>query len=123
VPAALSSAFYRALGKEDFAERRTRQSPALGKELIYQVHDTRHNQALGKDGSRQRAVSGRLQLTAVSLCRASNIWHSAKKVFAELGKAYFYFFNFGYQTFCGMFLHYVDLHVPFWDNYNSVFYN
>jgi hypothetical protein len=47
-----------------------------------------------------------------------------------LGKAYFaechplgtrqsifLFFYFGNQTFCGMFLHYVDLHVPFWDNY------
>jgi hypothetical protein len=88
----LPSAFYRALDKEVFAERRTRQSPALGKELIYRVHDTRHRQALGKDcfaesrtlgkdGSRQRAVSGRLQLTAVSLCRASNIWHSVKRVF------------------------------------------
>jgi hypothetical protein len=22
-----------------------------------------------------------------------------------------------------MFLHYVDLHVPFWDNYNSVLFN
>jgi hypothetical protein len=37
VPAALPSAFYRARGKEDFVERRTRQSPALGKELIYRV--------------------------------------------------------------------------------------
>jgi hypothetical protein len=84
VPAALPSAFYQALGKEDFAERRTRQSPALGKKLIYRVQDTRHSQALdkdcfaesqtlGKDGSRQRAVSGRLQLTAVSLCRVSSI--------------------------------------------------
>ena len=94
MPAALPSAFYRALGKEDFAERRTRQSPVLGKELIYRAQDTRHIQALGKDcfaegqalgkyGSRQRAVSGRLQLTAVSLCRVSNIWHSANIVFAE----------------------------------------
>jgi hypothetical protein len=94
VPAALPSAFYRALGKADFAERRTRQSPTLGKELIYRVQDTRHSQALSKDcfaerqaldkyGSRQRAVSGRLQLTAVSLWRVSNIWHSAKRVFAE----------------------------------------
>jgi hypothetical protein len=53
-----------------------------------------------------------------------------------LGKAYFaechpldtrqsifLFFYFGNQTFYGMFLHYVDLHVPFWDNYKSVFYN
>jgi hypothetical protein len=34
VPAALLSAFYRALSKEDFAERRTRQSPALGKGAV-----------------------------------------------------------------------------------------
>jgi hypothetical protein len=40
-----------------------------------------------------------------------------------LGKVYFYFFYFANQTFCGMLLHYVDLHVPFWDNYKSVFYN
>ena len=89
VPAALPSAFYRELGKANFAERRTRQSPTLGKDLIYRVQDTRHSQALGKDcfaesqtlgkdGSRQRPVSGRLQLTAVSLCRVPNIGHSAK---------------------------------------------
>jgi hypothetical protein len=82
VSAALSSAFYRALGKADFAESRTRQSPTLGKDPIYRVQDTRHSQALGKDGfaesqtlgkdgSRQRAVSGRLQRTVVSLCRVS----------------------------------------------------
>jgi hypothetical protein len=33
----LPSVFYRALGKADFAERRTRQSPALDKELVYRV--------------------------------------------------------------------------------------
>jgi hypothetical protein len=33
----LPSAFCRALGKEDSTESRTRQSPALGNELIYQV--------------------------------------------------------------------------------------
>jgi hypothetical protein len=80
VPGSLSSAFYRALGKEGFTESRTRQSPALGKELVYRVRDTRHRETLGKnyfverqtldkDGVRQRAVSDRLQLTAVSLCR------------------------------------------------------
>jgi hypothetical protein len=46
-----------------------------------------------------------------------------KELFAEcliqtLGKVYFYFFDFVSQTFCGMFLHYVDLHVSFVDNYN-----
>jgi hypothetical protein len=45
--------------------------------------------------------------------------HSTKHVFfAEcppktLDKVYFYFFSFPNQTFCGMFLHHVDLHVPF----------
>jgi hypothetical protein len=108
VPAALPSAFYRALGKKDFAERHTRQSPALGKELIYRVQDTRHSQALGevcfaesqtlgKHGSRQMAVSGRLQLTAVSLCRGPKAGTRKSLLFAEcllwtLGKAYFYFF-------------------------------
>jgi hypothetical protein len=80
VSGTLPSAFYRALGKENFAESRTRQSPALGKEIVYRVRDTRHRETLGKGcfaerqtldkyGARQRAVSGRLQLTAVSLCR------------------------------------------------------
>jgi hypothetical protein len=49
VPADLRSDFYRALGKADFVERRTQQSPALGKELVYRVQDTRHTEALSKD--------------------------------------------------------------------------
>jgi hypothetical protein len=41
-----------------------------------------------------------------------------KACFAEchlwtLGKLLFYFFYFPYQIFCGMFLHYIDLYVPF----------
>jgi hypothetical protein len=70
VPDALPSAFSRALGKEGFAESRTRQSSALGNEPLYRVQDTWHRSALGKDmfaecqtlgkeGARQRAVSGR----------------------------------------------------------------
>jgi hypothetical protein len=126
-----------ALGKEDFAESRTRQSPALGKERIYWVRDTRHREALGKyyfaerqtlgkDGARQRAVSGRLQLTAVSLCRGPKVGTRQSRFFAECQiygtrQSTFLFFYFGHQTFCGRFLHYVDLHVPFWDNYNIVF--
>jgi hypothetical protein len=137
VPAALPSAFYRALGKANFAERRTRQSPTLGKDLIYRVWDTRHSpalgkdyfaesQTLGKDGFRQRAVSGRLQLTAVSLCQVPNIGHLAKdalpSVFSRHSAKYiFIFFYFVSQTFCGMFLHYVDLYLSFVDNYNRVF--
>jgi hypothetical protein len=72
----------------------TRQSLALGKELIYQVQDTQHSQALGKDcfaesqtlgkdDSRQRAVSGRLQLTAVSLYRGPKAGTRQSLLFAE----------------------------------------
>jgi hypothetical protein len=99
VPGSLPSDFYRALGKEDFAEIRTQQSPALGKELVYRVWDTRHREALGKycfaerqtldkDGARQRAVSGRLQLTAVSLCRGPKADTRQSRFFVE------------YQIFC-----------------------
>jgi hypothetical protein len=90
----LPNAFYRALGKKDFAESHTRQSPTLGKELVYRVRDTRHRetldkycfaerQTLGKDGARQRAVSGRLQLTVVSLCRGPKADTRQSRFFAE----------------------------------------
>jgi hypothetical protein len=107
VPAALSSVFYRALGKADFAERRTRQRPTLGKGLVYRARDTRHSpalgkdcfaecQTLGKDGSRQRTVSGRLQLTTVSLYRVPHIGHSAKdalpSVFSRHSAKYIFIF-------------------------------
>jgi hypothetical protein len=96
-------AFFWALGKEDFAESCTRQSPALGNELVYRVQGTRHRNTLGKDmfaecqtldngGARQRAVSGRPKADGRQplpraedwhsakrlLCRVPNTWHSAK---------------------------------------------
>jgi hypothetical protein len=51
-----------------------------------------------------------------------------KPCFAEcltwiLGKIYFYSFLFSNQTFCGVFLQYVGLHVQFWHNYKSVCYS
>jgi hypothetical protein len=49
------------------------------------------------------------------LCRVSKGRHSAKYNL--------FFFIFGNQTFCVVFLHYLDLLVPFWYNYKSVFYN
>jgi hypothetical protein len=149
LPSARSFAecFCRALGKDFFAESRTWQSPTLGNEVVYRVQDTRYRntldkdvfaecRTLGKGGARQRAVSGRLKLTAVNFCRGPLVGTRSlpgvnqltldKDLFTEcffgaLGKVYFYFLNFGNQTFCGMFLHYVDLHVLFWDNYNNVF--
>jgi hypothetical protein len=143
VPATLPSAFYQALDKVDFAESRTRQSPALGKELVYRVQDTRHSEALGKDcfaerqtlgkdGSRQRAVSSRSkadgrqplprtevgtrQRTFFTECQISGTRQrvSLPSVFCGHSAKYIFIFLFGHQTFCGMFLHYVDLHVPFW---------
>jgi hypothetical protein len=131
VPDSLPSAFSRALGKAAFAESRTRQSPTLGNELVYRVQDTRHRKTFGKDTFADWQTLGKgpsaavLKLTAVSLCRGPQA-ALGKDLFTEclpwtLGKAHFYFFNFGNQTFCGLFLHYVDLHVPFWDNYNRVF--
>jgi hypothetical protein len=127
------------LSAEVFAEfflSGTRQSSALGKELVYRVQDTRHSEALGKecfaerqtlgkDDSRQRDVSGSLQLTAVSLYRGPKAGTrqrgSLPSVFCGHSAKHIFIFYFVYQTFYGMFLHYVDLHVPFWDNYNSIF--
>jgi hypothetical protein len=76
----LPSAFSRALSKKAFAKSLTRQTPALGNELVYRKQDTRHRNTLGKDifaerrtlgkgGARQRALSDRLKLTDVSLCQ------------------------------------------------------
>jgi hypothetical protein len=69
-----------------------------------------HPSALDKEDSLPSV--NQLTLGKESLYRVSS---------STLGKSYFYFLYFDNQTFCGMFLHYVDLHVPFWDNYNSVF--
>jgi hypothetical protein len=63
--------FCRALGKEAFAESRTRQSPALGNDSVCREQDSRHRNTLGKDvfaecqtlgegGTRQKVVSSRL---------------------------------------------------------------
>jgi hypothetical protein len=90
----LPSAFCQALGKESFAESHTRQSPALGNELAYRVQDTRHRNTLSKDffaerrtlgkgGARQRAVSGRLKLTAVNVCRGPRVGTQQRGFFAE----------------------------------------
>jgi hypothetical protein len=59
------------------------------------------------------------------LCRVPTCRHSTKdslpSVFSRHSVKYiFIFFDFVSQTFCGMFLHYVDLHVSFVDNYNCV---
>jgi hypothetical protein len=47
-----------------------------------------------------------------TLCRVSSL---------DTRQSIFLFFYFVSQTFCGMFLHYVDLYVSFVENYNRVF--
>jgi hypothetical protein len=78
VPDSLPSAFCRALGKGCFTESRTRQSPALGNELVYRVQETRHRKTLGKGGARQRAISGRSKADGRQLLPRAEGRHSAK---------------------------------------------
>jgi hypothetical protein len=76
--------------------------------------------ALGKGPS--AAV---IKLTAVSLCRGPRVGTRQRILYRvsslDTQQSLFYFLDFVPQTFCGMFLHYVDLHVSFVDNYNRVF--
>jgi hypothetical protein len=118
--------------------------------VLYRVLNTRHrglsaksslpsvkhsaNEVLGKGPS--AAVP---KLTAVSLCREPTAGTRQRVFFAECHipgarqrtlcrvssldtrQNIFLFFYFVSQNFCGMFLHYVDLHVSFVDNFNRVF--
>jgi hypothetical protein len=86
---------------------------ALGKDFFVECQQT---------GTRQSLHLGFFRKSMPSVTRLA----LDKDFFAEclqwtLGKANCNCFCFFNQTFCAMFLHYVDLHVPFWDNYNSVF--
>jgi hypothetical protein len=117
----------------------TRQSPALGNELVYRVQDTRqrHVCRVANTQQRWRSAKGRQRPSKANgrqpLPRAEDRY-SAKRLLCRAAKTslpsvffghsaqhIFIFFNFGNQIFCGMFIHYVDLHVLFWDNYNRVF--
>jgi hypothetical protein len=65
-------------------------------------------------GTRQRLDLGFLKKTLPRAARQA----LGKAFFAECPswgtrQNIFKFFYFVYETFCGMFLHYVDLHVPF----------
>jgi hypothetical protein len=82
--------------------------------------------ALGKDLFAECRQTGTRQTLNLGFLPSAQQLALGKESFAEclfwaLDKVYFLFFSFPNQTFCGMFLHYVDLHVPFWDNYNNAF--
>jgi hypothetical protein len=116
---------------------------------LYRVLNTRHRTTLGKDnfaecqtlgkgGSRQTTVSGHPKADGRQSLPRANGWHSAKRFFAECHivgtrqkklcrvssldtRQSIYIFYFVSHNFCGVFLHYVDLHVSFVDNFNRVF--
>jgi hypothetical protein len=105
--------------------RRLRDPPVPKRRQKYTLSSA-HDQAFGKvlfaeyppDDTRQRLFHYTLP--------SATQFTLGKGFFAEchlwaLCKVHFYFFYFPNQTFCDMLLHYIDLHVPFWDNYNSVF--
>jgi hypothetical protein len=114
----------------------TRQSPALGNDHVYReltLGTGKHSAKTAlpsanhstKSDARQRAVSSCLQLMAVIFaeCRASALGKAASLSSASTRQSIFLFFSFSTQTFYGMFLHYIDLHVPFLQNYKIVCYN
>jgi hypothetical protein len=85
------------------------RSAALGKGAFFAEC---HPGALGKDYFPLLCRVPPRDTRQSILCRVSITRHSAKYICI--------FFCFQHQTFCGMFLNYIDLHVSFWDNYNSV---
>jgi hypothetical protein len=90
----LPSAFYRALGKGVFVERRTRQSPALGNDRVYREQDSRLKNTLGKEifaecqilDEWQRSAKGRQQSSKADgryLCQALSFGTRQRSFFDE----------------------------------------
>jgi hypothetical protein len=122
---ALPSAFCRALGKvllsvtTVFTESRT-----LGTEIHSAKKSLPSAKHSANGNARQRAVSSRLYLTTVifverqALALGKEEYDTRQSMLCQvpsLGtrQSICLFFNFSNQIFCGMFLHYVDLNVPF----------
>jgi hypothetical protein len=86
-----------------FTKSRTLSTGKHSARNLCQVPNIRRTATLGK-----RAVSRRLKLMVVIFAESQVL---------ALGK------EASVPFFCGILLHYVDLHVPFYHNYKSVFYN
>jgi hypothetical protein len=85
--------------------RRRSIPPTLGKDLFAEC------QTLGE---RRRSAKGHQQSSIADgcyLCWAPRVGTRQRSYF------------FSNQSFCGLFLHYVDLHVRFWHNEKCVCYN
>jgi hypothetical protein len=94
---------------------------ALGKDffkiLKYSLSSAR-SLTLDKVSFAECPLGGTRQIYFYNSLSSVNQLALDKGCFAEchfliLGKVHFYFFYFSNQIFCGMFLHYIDLHVPF----------
>jgi hypothetical protein len=94
---------------------------ALGKDfflILKYVLPSARSLALGKGGFAECQLTGTRQRVFLCSLPSVNRLTLGKAIFTEchnltLGKIHLNFLNFVSQTFCGMFLHYVDLHVPF----------
>jgi hypothetical protein len=87
---------------------------------VCRVWNTRQRWRSAK-GRQRPSQSWRSSVFAESRGLALGKSSLSSAIYWTLGKVYFYFLDFVSQTFCGMFLHYVYLHVSFVDNYNRVF--
>jgi hypothetical protein len=95
---------------------------ALGKDFLkilkYSLPSVRLL-TLGNEDFAECPLGGTRQICFHNSLSSVNQLALGKLAFAEchlwtLRKVHFYFFfYFPYQIFCGMFLHYIDLHVPF----------
>jgi hypothetical protein len=74
----LSGTRQRCLYREPYSAK-----SSLGNNLVYRVQDTRYINTLGKDDAQQRAVSGRLKMTAINLCRGLRAGTRQRGFFAE----------------------------------------
>jgi len=115
----LPSAKIRALGKEVFAESRSRQSMTLGKEPLCRVPDTRRSLTLGKEalcrvpGTRQRLTV----VHTVSLCRVSleDTRQRGSLPSVKFGtRERFFFYFFASKLFCTYFALYFEIYVKIW---------
>jgi hypothetical protein len=139
----LLSAFCRALGKVlfsvtiAFTESRTLGTERHSAKTV--LPSAKHST---NDDSRQRVVSSPSIADDRYLCRVSGFGTRQRSYFAECRKPdtrqtilcrvpsldtrqsiFLFFILFSTKLFCGLFLHYVDLHDLFWHNCKSVCYN
>jgi hypothetical protein len=151
VPRDLPSVIYRALDKIVFAECHSWRKTTLDTDIFCRVRNTRHIMTLGKEIFAECQTLGEMRRTTKSrqqpsigdgryLCRVSRDdtrqtylfaecsllstrqTYILPSVFSDTRQSIFLFFSFSHQTFCGVFLQYVDLHIQFWHNYQNVCY-